>query len=370
MAAPEHTYPLKLRASAREKVWGGRSLEALFDRRLPGKGPIGEVWTAWAGLSVSNGAARGVTLQDLVNLDPIGVLGGGVSAPTPFPLLVKFLDARAPLSIQVHPDDRFAQDVEKQSFGKSEMWHVVQADPGATVLHGTNHSLLPAELRAALDEARLPEVLATVEVKAGDIFINPPGTIHALGRGVVLFELQQSSDITYRLYDWDRQTDGRPARELHLDKGLAVSDLVPPAHHTVTPVLMADGPWRRSVLGASKYYACELLAATSSVGSEAWRLASRGRFEILTALEGEATIRPTSVRFDPVELSPGQSLLIPALLGDVQVIARQRPCRLYRSYVPDLRADLVDPLRRLGFSDETIVQLGGDPARSDLRLCL
>ncbi len=361
-----HTLTLAPRAV--EKVWGGRELGRLFDFRLPARVPIGEVWTAWDGLTVSNGPARGTTLAQLVRDQPAVVLGTatGESPSNAFPLLVKFLHARENLSIQVHPDDDGARRLEQQLYGKSEMWYVVAAEPGAIVWHGPKHRLSSGELQEALQTGRIPELLQQVEVFPGDVLINPPGTIHALGRGVVIYELQQSSDLTYRLFDWDRATGAGPPRSLHLEQGLAVADLTPAARHKIEPVTLAEDGYSRLVLGACRFYAAEL-----------WELTDRpvalppiGRFQILTGLKGRLAIRSRWLACSQLTLPSGHSVVIPAQESDVTLAAASATCQVFRSYVPNLAVDLVAPLRSRGIDDAAILQLGGDPARSDLRFAL
>jgi len=352
-------YPMKFRARPVEKVWGGRHLESRFGKPLPGHGPIGEIWGVWDGLKIVNGPARGDILRTRVERDPALVASDQATRPASgdFPLLIKFLDANENLSIQVHPDDDYARRVEGVPYGKCEMWYILQAEPGAVVYHGTKKALNRDELTRCLADGSIVEYLAKIEVRPGDVLINPPGTIHALGAGIVLYELQQSCDLTYRLYDWDRGTSGAP-RSLHLDKGADVSDLDPPAQHCVQPVRLDD---ETVILCACQYFVAEL---------HTWRTArpSPGtdpRFEIFTVLEGAFRLRhPDGWRLD---VRSGDSVLVPARVGPYTVTPTSDACQVIRSYVPNLRGDVVDPLLRRGATAEQIVQLGGDPRRSDLR---
>jgi mannose-6-phosphate isomerase len=361
-------YPLLLNPRAIEKVWGGRELARIFDFHLPANTSIGEVWTAWDGLTVINGPAIGTTLAELVRDQPSALLGSpiGEADPDTFPLLAKFLHARENLSIQVHPDDDGARRLEQQLFGKSEMWFVVAAEPGAIVWHGPKRELSSAELRDALQTGRIPELLQQVQVSSGDVLINPPGTIHALGRDIVIFELQQSSDLTYRLFDWERATGAGPPRALHLEQGLAVADLVPAARHKIETVTFDEDGWRRQILGACRYYAAEL-----------WELTGRpvilpaiGRFQILTTLTGQLVITSRDSARPRMTLPSGHSVVVPADTADVTLAAATASCQVFRSYVPSLAADVVAPLRSRGIADAAILQLGGNPNRSDLRFVL
>lgn len=363
-ASPTPGYPLKFRSIALEKVWGGRRLESVLGKSLPGRGPIGEIWGVWDGLSIVNGSYRGKTLAEVVRQRP-SILGGDPpdrsGRDAVFPLLIKFLDASENLSIQVHPDDDYAQAIARVPFGKCEMWYILSAEPGAVIYHGPRRAITRAELSAALGDGSILDLLERVEVHSGEVILNPPGTIHALGAGIVLYELQQSCDVTYRLYDWDRGGADQPRRELHLDHGSAVSDLDPPAFHQIRPIRRAVGD--STILGACRSFAAEL-----------WRLdAPRhedgrfDRFEVLTALSGSHRLASVGLAWPSVILRPGDSALLPAGLGDFAVTPVGGPGCLVRSYVPDLARDIVHPLLASGIDRDSIIQLGGDPRRSDLR---
>ncbi|HEX5415440.1 MAG TPA: type I phosphomannose isomerase catalytic subunit [Chloroflexota bacterium] len=359
MTTTQRRYPLKFRPRLIEKVWGGRRLETVLGKKLPGDAPIGELWGVWDGLKISNGAARGTTLRELVTHDPTLLSATGPVRPDggEFPLLIKFLDANDNLSIQVHPDDGYAQRVEGVPFGKCEMWYILHAEPGAVVYHGTREALTREQVARALGDGSIVEYLARIEVRPGDVLINPPGTIHALGAGVVLYELQQSCDLTYRLYDWGR-AGGATARPLHLDKGADVSLLDPPEVHTIQPV-----PRDREtvLLCACRYFAAELQTVYRPQVEDG----DSSRFEILTALDNGLRLRQDDgTRLD---LRAGDSVLLPARLGPFTLTPTGSRARFVRAYVPDLAADIVEPLRNMGVGDDLIVQLGGDPARSDLR---
>jgi mannose-6-phosphate isomerase len=363
LKAQTETYPVKLRPRAFEKVWGGRGLERILHRKLPGRDAIGEIWVAWDGLSVVNGRWRGKVLRDIVAEERDAVLGDGIDRVgiTEFPLLVKFLDAQQNLSIQVHPNDAYARAIEGQPFGKSEMWLVVEARPGAVLYQGLSHPMTPVELRSVLESGTIVDHLAAIEAKPGDVFVNNPGTIHALGSGIVIYELQQSCDLTYRLYDWDRDS-GSARRPLHIEKSVDVADYSPLAIHQVRPVrLNGPGP-ERLFLGASEYYAAEMWAIDGvvTVGAHV------DRFELVTVLDGIARIKIGSASPSTAALATGDSALIPPGVDEYLVASIGDRCRIIRSYVPSLVADVVNPLRANGISDDDIVQLGGDPRVSAL----
>lgn len=206
-----------------EKIWGGRKLETEFGYTIP-DGPIGECWAISAhpagDCHVRNGAYAGMLLSSLwtEHHELFGAAEGDR-----FPLLIKFLDAAKDLSIQVHPDDAYAAEHEGGSLGKCECWYVLHADPNATIVVG-QRAKSPEEFGRLVEEGRWSELLNEVPVHAGDFFQIAPGTVHAIKGGTMVLETQQSSDITYRVYDYDRvQADGTK-RELHLQKSLDVID--------------------------------------------------------------------------------------------------------------------------------------------------
>ncbi|HLZ10077.1 MAG TPA: class I mannose-6-phosphate isomerase, partial [Chloroflexota bacterium] len=269
--------------------------------------------------------------------------------------------AQENLSVQVHPNDAYARATEAQPFGKSEMWYVVEARPGAVLFQGLSHAMTPAEFRSALKSGTIVDHLAVIEVKPGDVLVNAPGTIHALGGGIVIYELQQSSDLTYRLYDWDRASTAAK-RPLHIEKAVDVVDYSPLAVHQVRAIRLTESNQDRQFLGASRYYAAELW----TIDESEIVAAHRDRFELITLLQGRAQIQVAGASPASAILAAGESALIPAGVATYRLVSTGKSARMIRSYVPDLRRDIVDPLRAAGVSDDEIVQLGGDPRTSDL----
>lgn len=215
---------LRLLPDLRQKVWGGQRLAELAPETQGSTGPLGEAWLAWPGSRVADGPFAGLTLAEVLAAEPQALLGADwvQAMPPAFPLIVKLLDTQDWLSVQVHPDDDFAQAQEGQPFGKSEAWVMLDAAPGAQIIHGLRHEVDAATLRRAVEAGALDPLLRRVAVRAGDVVVNAPGTIHALGPGIFLYEVQQAADLTYRLYDWGRDASGA-GRALHIDKALAVA---------------------------------------------------------------------------------------------------------------------------------------------------
>jgi len=366
--------PLKFKPDLKEKIWGGKRLGRMYRVADSGR-RIGEAWLIEDTVAVSDGPLAGLTMSEIVRRDPAGILGtlgqaagcgaspAGAAAICRFPLLIKLLDASDVLSVQVHPDDAYARAREQQPFGKCEVWYVLEAEPGAQIIHGFKHHMSRDALRQAISEGRLADVLETVRVKPGDVVLNTPGTVHALGAGMLVYELQQFSDLTYRLYDWGRLENGRP-RALHIDQSIEVADLAPFERHTIEPVTLSEAGFTRTCFAATRHFAGEIITIVSASAQQT----TGASFHTLTALRGEGSIVFGEGRLTP--LLAGESVVIPASLGAYQLVAASRPFVIARAYVPDLMDDIVRPLLARGVPAEAIAQLGGDGGRSDLRRLL
>ena len=322
-------YPLRLTPALHPKVWGGRRLETVLNIELPRHEPFGEAWIMHDSATIANGALRGETVGDLVRAYGRDLIGANNDPALGMPLLAKFLDAREWLSIQVHPNDEQAMQLDGEPRGKMEAWYVIEAEPDSKLVFGTQPECSADDLRAAIEQNRLEDLLIYVEVQAGDALFVKPGTIHALGPGVLIYEIQQSSDLTYRLYDY-----GRP-RELHIDKGLAVarSESLPHVLHT------ADDDSNLIPLVSSEYF--ETVLHHLRVGDYAYLDTRKTRFHVLTCIEGSAVVewgggsasigdRMAVNTGDALDLKLGQTVLIPASLGAYRVRGRARVLRSYQ----------------------------------------
>ena len=352
--------PLKFKPALKDKVWGGHRLEAMVGAPQTNRN-IGEAWLIWEGLVVEEGPLQGKSIAQLTREMPNELLGTQSAGQTHFPLLIKFLDPNDWLSVQNHPDDAYAAQHEGVPFGKCEVWWVLDAAPNTSIIHGLKRTVSEAELKAAMTNGQFRDLVEYVPAQVGDIFMNTHGIVHALGTGVMIYELQQSSDITYRLYDWDRQpAPGEPVRELHIDKGAAVADRDPISQHKVHPVVLSETWGTRRVFVACRYFAGEAL----HVQQPAW-LDTQGRsFHILTLLDGTATVQTATYHS---QLNKGESVLLPANTGTYSIVPTGGGIEAILAYVPNLHTDIIEPLRQRKIADAAIVQLGGDPARSDLR---
>ncbi len=301
-------YPLRFTPRFMQRVWGGRSLSRFYPT-LP-EGSIGEAWVLsdhpQARTPVSNGPLAGETLHTLIERYGAALVGNrGLSGKTgAFPLLFKLLDCNDDLSIQVHPSDDYP-GLPPGELGKTEMWVVLDARPGAKVVYGLKPGTTADDFAAAVCEGRTMDVMRELEVQAGDVLYVPAGTIHALGTGLLVAEIQQSSDTTYRVYDYDRPgLDGRP-RELHVEHALKVTRYgeAPTVQHPAeAPVNLWDP------LVQSPYF-------TVSQGrcNQEWQQETDpGSFHALMVLEGEGTIDWDGGQ---EALLPGDTVLVPASQG-------------------------------------------------------
>lgn len=222
------SYPIKLQPVFKEIVWGGNRLKNDYGFKSDLKN-IAEAWMLCARNDgdnvVVNGVFEGKSFTELVKENP-DMLGTKGAKYEEFPLLIKFIDAKSDLSVQVHPDDAYAKEHEN-SYGKTEAWYILDCDEGAQLIYGFNKELTREEFKHSIEDNTFLDYVNKVTVKKGDVFFINAGTLHAIGGGILLAEVQQNCNTTYRVYDYGRLVDGKP-RELHIDKALDVTDTVPP----------------------------------------------------------------------------------------------------------------------------------------------
>ena len=302
-------YPLKLEPKLSQKLWGGGGLADFLQLEDKGDEPLGEVWLVYAENRVTNGDLTNKTLAEVAKTHGADLLGS-LSVErygTQFPLLAKFIGADKPLSIQVHPDDAYAKAHEAGSghLGKTEAWVILEAEPDATIIWGFKDDMTTEEVRRAIEEERLEPHLNVVPISAGDVIYNPAGTLHAIGAGTLLFEIQQSSDLTYRLYDYGRRDASGSARELHVDKALDVLDLTAGERAKVASEPLSEN---KVQLLRAEHFAAERW----QVSGEQQEAVRETSLEILTAVEGEVTLRAGA---EEVSLDKGETVVLPASLG-------------------------------------------------------
>ncbi len=301
-------YPLLLNPALHTKVWGGRKLATVLNKTLPTAEPYGESWEMHDTATVANGPLTGRTLKSVLNDYGTDLVGPGNDLSVGMPLLAKFLDARDWLSVQVHPNDAQARELEGEPRGKTEAWYVVAAEPGAQLVIGLQPGTTPAQMAAAIRAATLEDLLVYADVVPGDVLFVRAGTIHALGPGLLIYEIQQSSDTTYRLYDWGRMgLDGKP-RPLHIAKGQQVSNL-----DTLPKIVQTQQQTGQVVeIVSSPFFTTRLYQLNAANGPHIALDTAQQHFHILTNIEGAATINSGD---DVIELGLGQTALIPASLG-------------------------------------------------------
>jgi mannose-6-phosphate isomerase len=323
MAALSDLYPLTFEPAFRSYIWGGRNLEA-WGRRLP-PGPVAESWEISghpaSPTRVKAGPLAGRPLTELVEeLGPalLGWRNAEALRRRRFPLLVKLLDAAQTLSVQVHPDDAYAAAHEGGEWGKTEMWYILDAGPMARIIYGLRAGVTPDAFRAALAAGQLETCLHYLPVQAGDVIFIPAGAIHALLGDAIVLEIQQTSDITYRVYDWNRVgADGKP-RPLHIEPALAVMDfgLIEPAACRPAPPPSDAGATRQRLCRRDAPFMVERVTLP---GGTRWDGRCDGStFEIWVTLAGAGQIAWAG---GSLSLPALQMALLPAALGEFTLSA-------------------------------------------------
>jgi mannose-6-phosphate isomerase len=336
------------------KPWGSRGL-AQFGFPLPSGIPIGEALITAGDARAYSGSGVATHLGALVAADPVGIVGRrGLSATANrplFPLLVKLIDAAENLSIQVHPDDIAASTVGK--LGKTEAWHILAAAPNAVLYLGLRTDVSIADFAACCNRGgETAGLLRQIPAIPGTTLLIPAGTVHALGAGVLVYEVQQPSDLTYRLDDWGRvDAAGRP-RELHIELGLSVID-AESRPEMISPVALNPGSTRR-LLAACRYFALEQLTLGTG-DEETLALAAPESAQVLTCLTGEVVVTANDTS---ISLSAGETMVLPAVLHSALVRAIV-PAMLLRTWVPDLDAEILRPARIAHAPEVAIAALAG-----------
>ena len=323
-------YPLLFEPNLHEVVWGGKKLTKW--KQLPAhEQPVGESWeVSCVPQSVSvitNGEAKGMDLATYIAQQPAAVLGKGVAKAydNQLPLLVKFIDAKRNLSIQVHPNDEMAARLFHKK-GKSEMWYVISAEPGAYLYAGFKTAINAQEYRRLIAEGDITTVLAKHRVHPGDVFYIPAGRVHAIGEGIVLAEIQQSSDLTFRIYDYGRLgMDGKP-RELHTD--LAAEALDYNVYDNYRTTYSHEALKAKEVL-ATRYFNVRVVDTETPFHRNLLKYDS---FIISLCIEGDCKIKIRATG-DEITLREGYSCLIPAAIADYDIIPLEEKTKVIDAYI-------------------------------------
>ena len=332
-------YPLRFEPLFRRYLWGGRRLAEVLGKSI-GDQTAAESWEVVDHQDdqsvVRYGDLAGKSLRQLIACDGANLLGesllASISSPelpthlqNRFPLLLKFLDANRNLSVQVHPDDKFGATLSPPDLGKTEAWYVMHADPGSKIYAGLKEGVSESDFRAAIESNQTESVIHSFQPKQGDCVFISAGTMHAIGEGLLIAEIQQASNTTFRVYDWGRvDTDGQP-RPLHIDQAIAATnfELGPVAPETTTPT---DDPNWKSIVSCEKFQMSQgKLTQPSQVGGD-------GRFRILAVTDGAV-----SIAGDPsgLAMNLGNTVLLPACLGPTQVTPGPNGVDLLEIVVPE-----------------------------------
>lgn len=316
--AAEHFYPLLFQPNLHEVIWGGEKLTKWKNLTATDK-PIGESWEISAVPSsictVANGKFNGSNLVALIDQFPTEILGVKVAKQNDnqLPLLIKFIDAARDLSIQVHPNDEMARRVEHKR-GKTEMWYIIDAEPGAYLYLGFSKQIAPEEYERRVKDGTITDVIAKHKVSAGDVFYIPSGRVHAICKGILLAEIQQSSDVTYRIYDYNRPGMDGKLRQLHTEKAKEALDYHVYPDYRIHYIYNEGGV---SNLLTTSYFTTNLLDVHTPIHRD---MLYNDSFVVLMGIKGNTKITFSGVE-ESLLLREGFSTLIPACIANYTVEA-------------------------------------------------
>ncbi len=304
---------MKLLPAGKDYLWGGTRLREEYGKKI-NMDPLAETWECSVhpdGLSiVANGKYAGKTLAEVLKKHP-DYLGSKVGDNQELPVLVKFIDAKKDLSVQVHPDDTYAMYHEQQN-GKTEMWYIVDADENASLIYGFAHPVTAEMLKEAVSSGTLDKHLQKVRVHKGEVYYVPAGTVHGIGAGTLIAEIQESSNVTYRVYDYERIDKNGNKRELHFDKAIEVMDMgVAPNVRQKSRLVRHYPGCSRELLCRCKYFETERIQVTKGFSFSVFETS----FQILLCLEGEGAVETGDANKKPVRFSKGDCIFIPSGTG-------------------------------------------------------
>ena len=326
-------YPITFEPIYKERVWGGSLLKEKYGRPIPSEN-TGEAWDISCRKEdmsiVKNGELAGRRFEDVINSNREGYLGKKLTNYDVFPLLVKIIDAKENLSIQVHPDDEYAQKNENVRFGKTEMWYILSAPPDASLILGFNKEIAADEIMNASIDGSIETILQRFPVQKGDLVEIPAGLVHALTAGVMVLEIQQNSDTTYRLYDYGKVGLNNKPRELHAAKAIDVVNIELNMHVQKAVGLrlneLGDGNNITRYI-TNKHFTVEKYAITQN---KIWESADGSRFYIFTCVDGNCVF---SAETSDIKLTESESVFLPAAIGEYHIFAHH--CELIKSYISE-----------------------------------
>ncbi len=312
-------YPLKFNPIFKEKIWGGQKLNSFLNKNIPSNKPIGESWEISAvqdNISVvSNGYLAGNNLQELVEIYMSDLVGDKIyhQFGIEFPLLIKFIDASDILSVQVHPNDEIAKE-RHNAYGKNEIWYIIDAEKNAELILGFKDTIAKEEYIKHLNNKTLNNILNSVKVNKDEVYYIPAGKVHAIGKGILLAEIQQTSDITYRIYDWDRTDVNGKSRELHTDLALDVIDF------QKTEKLKSEYQTKENdavEIEKTPYFTLNKIKLNQKLERDYSKLDS---FVIYMILDGEISLQDENNNKETAQ--KGETILIPAELKHIRIVPK------------------------------------------------
>jgi len=302
----KNLYPLKLSSIQKNVIWGGSKLCKEWGKTAKEPDTVGEAWVLTVRENevsvIENGIFAGKTMWDYIETNGPQVISVD-SKGDKFPLLIKLIDANDKLSVQVHPDDEYAEKVEND-FGKTEMWYIVEADEGSGIVYGLDDGITKEDFRHFVESGETEKALKFQPVKAGEVYFIPSGMIHAIGSGLLIAEVQQNSDLTYRVFDYNRKQKDGSLRELHVEKALDVTKDF--SDSDIEKICFGNGKTNDAVVNC-KYFKVEKLT------EDAVRCADKKSFHSLLCLKGEAVINHNGQSYN---VKKGDSWFIPATAGE------------------------------------------------------
>ncbi len=313
-------YPLKFKTILKDKIWGGDKLKTVLNKDfspLPNAGESWEISGVEGDISVvSNGFLAGNNLEELIEIYMGDLVGDKVyeNFGVEFPLLIKFIDANDVLSIQVHPDDEMSKE-RHNAYGKTEMWYVIEADKGSELIVGFNQEIQKEQYLAKLKEGKLEDILNSTPVKEGSCFFIPAGRVHAIGKGILLAEIQQTSDVTYRMYDFNRTDDAGNPRELHTELAVDAIDYSFEKKYETTYKTELN---ETKELVRCQYFTTNILEFDKTIDKDYYNLDS---FVIYMCLEGDLDLVYGE---ETLSVAKGESILIPATIKNIKLSPKSK----------------------------------------------
>ena len=321
-------YPLKFETVLKEKVWGGNALVSRFNKKSTGSQQVGETWELSAVADnqsvISNGFLAGNNIEELIEVYMGDITGDSIFEKfgNEFPLLIKFIEAQQDLSIQVHPNDILAKK-RHEAYGKTEMWYILECKKNSKIYTGFKEGITKKIYEEALFNGKIEEIMNVENVEAGDVFFTPAGRVHAIGAGIVLVEIQQTSDITYRIFDWNRNGSGKEKRELLTELALDAIDFDQTGENKIRikPELN-----KSENLVNCEYFNTNLICFNKSIEKEYYSIDS---FVVYICIEGEFLICWDG---NSDKVTKGETVLLPAMIKEV-TLKPMNEARLLEVYV-------------------------------------